>query len=224
MATLAQRRRERLDAAQARRKKIFVIIGICALLVLLAIQLPKTLDLLSSETADVAPALIPATTPVPTKPASPQRELKVLLKSSGSDPFQRRSVGTSDPRPFAVAGPAGARDPFRPATMTEVIAPKRIIIGTPTPGRTPTVGYIVVLASIRTGAGRSVAERIATNARKDGLGEVGVLDSSTRRPLRAGYYVAYAGPYSSGAAVRDAAARAHALGYRTAYIRELVRY
>ena len=107
--------------------------------------------------------------------------------------------------------------------MTEVIAPERIIIGTPTPGRTPTIGYIVVLASIRTSAGRSVAERIATDARKDGLGEVGVLDSSTRRPLRAGYYVAYTGPYSSGAAVRDAAAQAHALGYRTAYIRELVR-
>ena len=51
-----------------------------------------------------------------------------------------------------------------------------------------------------------------------------MLDSSTRRPLRAGYYVAYAGPYASGAEVRDAAARAHALGYRTAYIRELVRY
>ena len=87
-------------------------------------------------------------------------------------------------------------------------------------GREPATGRFIG----SDGAGRSVAERIATNARKDGLGEVGVLDSSTRRPLRAGYYVAYAGPYSSGAAVRDAAAQAHALGYRTAYIRELVRY
>jgi hypothetical protein len=223
MASLAKRRRERLDAAQARRKKIFVVIGLFALVVLLAIQGPKTLDLLSSET-DVAPAPIPATTPATTTPAPPPRELKSLLASSGADPFKRRSTGSGDPRPVEVAGPEGARDPFKPATITEVIAPERIIIGTPTPGRTPTIGYIVVLASIRTSAGRSVAERIATNARKDGLGEVGVLDSSTRRPLRAGYYVAYAGPYSSGAAVRDAAAQAHALGYRTAYIRELVRY
>jgi hypothetical protein len=223
MASIAKRRRERLDAAQARRKKIFVVIGLFALVVLLAIQGPKTLDLLSSETVDVAPAPIPATTPATTTPAPPS-DLKSLLASSGADPFERRSTGSADPRPVEVAGPAGTRDPFRPATMTEVIAPERIIIGTPTPGRTPTIGYIVVLASIRTSAGRSVAERIATNARKDGLGEVGVLDSSTRRPLRAGYYVAYAGPYSSGAAVRDAADRAHGLGYRTAYIRELVRY
>ena len=224
MASLAKRRRERIDAAQARRKKIFAIIGLVGFVVLAAIQGPKTLDLLSSETPAVAPAPIPVTTPATTTPAPSLRELKSLLASSGADPFKRRSTGSADPRPVEVAGPAGTRDPFRPAIMTEVIAPERIIIGTPTPGRTPTIGYIVVLASIRTSAGRSVAEQIATNARKDGLGEVGVLDSSTRRPLRAGYYVAYAGPYSSGAAVRDAADRAHALGYRTAYIRELVRY
>ena len=44
------------------------------------------------------------------------------------------------------------------------------------------------------------------------------------RPLRAGYYVAYIGPFTSGAAVRAAAANAHAKGYRTAYIASLIKY
>ena len=69
-----------------------------------------------------------------------------------------------------------------------------------------------------------MAERIARRARQDALGTIGVLDSSTSRPLRSGYYVAYIGPFGSGAAVRSAAARAHAKGYRTAYIRELIKY
>lgn len=221
MASVAQRRRTEAAAGKERRKKIFAILGICVLVVVGVIQVPKTLDLLSSDTA-AAPAPAPSITPGATL-QTPPHALR-LLRGSGTDPFVRRSLSSGDPGPLAVAGPAGARDPFTPAPVNAVLAPKRIIIGTPSAGRTPTVGYIVVLASIRTAAGRGVAERIARSARRDGLGNVAVLDSSTRRPLRSGYYVAYAGPYSSGSAVRDAANRAHALGYRTAYIRELVRY
>jgi hypothetical protein len=53
---------------------------------------------------------------------------------------------------------------------------------------------------------------------------VGVLDSSTRRPLRAGYYVVYNGPYRTMRAVQRAAAHIRALGYRTAYVRPILQY
>ena len=51
-----------------------------------------------------------------------------------------------------------------------------------------------------------------------------VLDSSTRKPLRAGYFVVYTGPFASLSAVQRSAAHVHAFGYRTAYVREILRY
>ncbi len=98
------------------------------------------------------------------------------------------------------------------------------MVGTPSsPNAVAKHGWIVVLASVRTGAGRAYAERVATGARGR-LGTVSVLDSSTRRPLRAGYFVVYTGPYGSRSAVQRAAGTAHSAGYRTAYVREIVRY
>lgn len=223
MASVAARRRAQAVAGKERRKKVLAIGGVCVLVVLLAIQAPKLLDLLSSDTSAVAPVPAPAAVPGATTPQAPPSELR-LPRGPGVNPFLKRSLSSGDPGPLVVAGPAGTRDPFLPTTPTEVLTPRRIVIGIPTAGRTPTVGYIVVLASIRIAAGRAVAERIARTARRDGLAPVGVLDSSTRRPLRAGYYVAYIGPFKSGSAVREAAESAQALGYRTAYIRELVRY
>jgi hypothetical protein len=224
MASIAQRRRERVTAGKEKRKKILAIVGICLLLIVLGIQLPKALDLVKSESPPAPPVAAPTPSTPTTEPKVPPAALKLLRIPSSNDPFAQRTLASGDPAPADVPWPAGARDPFVRAQVATVIAPKRIIVGTPKAGQTPTVGYIVVLASIRTGAGRGVAERIATQARKDGLSPVGVLDSSTSRPLRAGYYVAYAGPYASGSAVRDASDEAHALGYRTAYIRELIRY
>ena len=64
--------------------------------------------------------------------------------------------------------------------------------------------------------------RRASNA--SGFGSLAVLDSSTRKPLRAGYYVVYTGPFASLAAVQRSAAHVHAFGYRTAYVREILRY
>jgi hypothetical protein len=81
-----------------------------------------------------------------------------------------------------------------------------------------------VLASIPVSSGRGTAERFATRVRRDGLTNIGVLESSTRRPLRAGYFVVYNGPYATLRAVQRAADHVHAFGYRTAYIREIIRY
>lgn len=225
MATRAQRRRtEAAAAGKERRKKILAVVGAIVLAVLLVIQGPKLLDAFSSDPVALTPAPPPTTT-APVAPDKPSPQAARLLRSTPTvDPFASRRLVSSEPQPVPILGPNGERDPFMPARAALVIAPERIVIGTPRAGRTPAIGYIVVLASIRTGAGRAVAERIARSARQGGLAQVGVLNSSTRRPLRAGYYVAYAGPYKSAAAVRGAASRARALGYTSAYIRELVRY
>jgi hypothetical protein len=72
--------------------------------------------------------------------------------------------------------------------------------------------------------GRASAERFAALARRNGLGSISVLDSSTRKPLRAGYYVVYTGPFASLPAVQRSAAHVQAIGYRTAYVRQILRY
>ena len=81
-----------------------------------------------------------------------------------------------------------------------------------------------MLASVQTRLGRAYAERFATASGRNGLGSVSVLDSSTRKPLRSGYFVVYTGPFASLAAVQRSAAHVRAFGYRTAYVREILRY
>ena len=72
-----------------------------------------------------------------------------------------------------------------------------------------------VLASIRTRAGRTYAERFAARVRRNGL-DVSVLDSSNSKPLRSGYFVVFTGPYESRPQGQRSAAHVHAFGYRTA--------
>ena len=219
MATIAQRRRAQALAGKERRKKVLAIGGACLLVIALVIQGPRMLELFSSDSVAVVAAPPPPVAP----PPPPARELP-LPAGPAVDPFRKRPLVGGDPAPANVSNPDGVRDPFMPAVTSVELATERIIVGTPAPGRSPTVGSIVILASIRTAAGRAVAEQIARTARVDGLGRASVLDSSSSRPLRAGYYVAYLGPFRSGSAARAARERARALGYRTAYVRELVRY
>ena len=57
-----------------------------------------------------------------------------------------------------------------------------------------------------------------------GIGDVSLLNSSNRRPLRGGYWVVYTGPYNTLAEVSAAANHVHSSGFATAYIRQLVVY
>jgi hypothetical protein len=66
--------------------------------------------------------------------------------------------------------------------------------------------------------------RFARSARAHGVRGAAVLKSSTRNRLRPGYWVVYSGVYRNLAGVNRAAGHVHSRGYRTAYIRQLVRY
>ena len=234
--SLTERRRLRAAAAKERKRKIFAFAGIGVLGVLLFIQGPRMLELFSGSTPT------PVAAPPPATPAPPEEEVPETPRfNSGTvDPFAVRGLGDNDPEVGNVEAPAGMQDPFErpdagppapsetPAAPTPTPSPqplpKRIIVGTPTPGGASTRGWIVVLASIPTSSGRGTAERFATRVRRDGLTNIGVLLSSANRPLRAGYFVVYNGPYATLNAVQRAADHVHAFGYRTAYVREIIRY
>ena len=227
----AQRRLAAAAAAKGRRQKVIAFGGLGLLGVLLFIQGPRMLDLLSTPevTTLAARPVVPGAARSEPKPAKP-----AALPSTGADPFAVRALPNTDPGAGSVPAPEGASDPFvqiasaaqEPAAQPTAAPalPKQIIIGTPEPNKTARRGWIVVIASIPVGSGRRGAERFARNVARDGLASVDVLESSTRRSLRAGYYVVYNGPYATLRAVQRAAGRVHALGYRTAYVRRILQY
>jgi hypothetical protein len=235
----ASRAKRRKTAAEqkARRQKIFVMVGFGVLALLLVIQGPKLLDALGADepVAPPAPAHV-----VPEKTPDERRAFRLLPKGPGADPFVTRSLSDRDPdAATTVSGPNGTRDPFAntsapaqaaaPAAPAAEAAPApiagQIVVGTPqSPNAVGERGWIVILASIRTSAGKAYAERTASIARSRRVGPVSVLDSSSRKPLRAGYYVVYTGPFDSLAEVQRSSARVRSAGYRTAYVREILRY
>ncbi len=235
MSKRAEMRRASAAAAKQRRQKMVAFGGLGVLAVLLLFQGPRILDEFGGS-SNPAPVALPVSTLVPPDgTTAPGRKLR--FKGRGSDPFSSRSLANNDPRAGAVSGPVGAKDPFvkggssaaisSPSTTPDPVAkplPKRIVVGTPTPGAIARRGWIVVLASIQTRVGRGYANRFAAGVRRDGLGAIAVLDSSTRRPLRKGYYVVYTGPFETLSEVQRSAAHVRAFGYRTAYVREILRY
>ena len=206
------------------------------------IQGPKLLDAFGgSDEPAAAPA--PATPARPAPEAEPRSGASALLAKA----TQRRSVRgadrspNDDPQPAARLGagrharPVRSRAPRRPPQRARAGAqprpPRRAAAAADRRrhavlaerGRRSTAGSSSSPRCGR-GAGRAYAERFATRRAADGLGTVSVLDSSTRKPLRAGYFVVYTGPFATLAAVQRSAAHVHAFGYRTAYVREILRY
>jgi len=241
VGTRVQKRLAKAQAAKEKRQKVIAFGGLGVLAILLVIQGPRLLDLIggSNDSAAVGAPLVPADATNPKKSTTSPRALR-FLKGSGSDPFASRSLANNDPKPGSVSAPAGSHDPFQPnarASASSPVAapatapapapsplPKQIVLGTPTPGAVGRHGWIVVIASIQTRVGRAYAEKFALRARRNGLGSVSVLNSSTRKPLRAGYFVVYTGPFATLSAVQRSAAHVHAFGFRTAYVREILRY
>jgi hypothetical protein len=226
-ATQARRTRER--AVKERRKKVFLVAGLLLFAVVMAIQVPRTLGMLKSDSSSTSSAGV--TTTASKAPAGKQRRAPRFLRTAtADDPFAARSIADGESRPGAVAAP-GLNDPFQPgstapASLTPYVAlpiPRRIIVGTPGHGA-PKVGWTVVLASIPTSSSRAQAVRFARSARANGVHGAAVLKSSTRNRLRPGYWVVYSGMYRRLSSVERAAAAIHARGFRTAYIRQLVRY
>jgi SPOR domain len=225
----AQGRRAREAAAKERRTKLLLFAGLGLLLVVLAIQVPKTLRMLQSESPlKTSTAASSASMPSQSSVDRPSgRRPRFLRTIRPDDPFAARRVTDGETRPGSVGG---RRDPFQqPSAATRQTAapaqrvPRRIIVGTPGK-RAPRIGYTVVLASIPTSNSRASAVRFARTARARGVRGVGVLRSSARNRLRAGYWVVYSGMYRNAAGAQRAASAVHARGYSTAYLRQLVRY
>ena len=84
-------------------------------------------------------------------------------------------------------------------------------------------GYTVVLESLPTSGGRSLAVERARAAGRAGLPQVGVLDSSRFASLHPGYYVVFSGIYSSRAEAERARAAEGAKGFGAAYTRQITR-
>jgi hypothetical protein len=83
-------------------------------------------------------------------------------------------------------------------------------------------GYTVVIASMPAAGGRAQALRKAREALRNGLRDVGVLDSGEFSSLHPGYYVVFSGIYNNQREAVRAAPRVQNL-YPVAYIRQISR-
>jgi hypothetical protein len=222
-SSVAKRRRSAYAAAAAakqRRQKIFVIVGFVLFLAVMGYEVPKLLHRGGGTATAVAP-------PAPATTAKPKTIPKALRTGSPADPFAGRVLASGDPK----VGPAlPGRDPFASpavqasAPTTSGPLPETIVIGSPTATGATVHGWIVILASIPTRQGQASAESFARSARQNGVGDVAVLNSSNRRPLRGGYWVVYTGPVRTVSSAESLASSMHASGYRAAYVRELIEY
>ncbi|MFL5951796.1 MAG: zinc ribbon domain-containing protein [Gaiellaceae bacterium] len=121
------------------------------------------------------------------------------------------------PSVSTAAGPPPTPSTAPPATTT---APAP---GSLTSWPTARSGFTVVLESIPTSAGRSLAFARARAASRAGLPQVGVLDSGRYSSLHPGYYVVFSGIYTSAAQAETARAAAAEKGFQLAYSREITR-
>jgi hypothetical protein len=212
------------------------VLGV-VLLALLVFQLPKLLKS-SGSSSSGSPAVAAPATPTPAAtPAQPSAALHTLMKQPARDVFQRPAM-TVESTLGSIAPPPGLHDPFAspksvgavsapaapPAPVQTTSLPGTIVLGTPGAGKVAVQGWIVILASIPASDGQAAANAFAAKARSAGLTSVGVLNSSTRKGLRGGYWAVYTGPYDTIGQVSTAATNVHAAGYGSAYIRELLVY
>jgi len=82
-------------------------------------------------------------------------------------------------------------------------------------------GWTIVLASVPQTKGRRVAATRAAAARRRGLAQVGILDSSRYASLHPGYWVVFSGVYASEAEATSALEPARRVA-RTATVRRVV--
>ena len=145
----------------------------------------------------------------------------------------RRVRGQGWQRRSAVAVAASDPDPDRAAisTATGDFATVPTTSTLPSPSDEPRVnaadwpagedGWTIVLASVPQTKGRPAAVARARQARRKGLVQVGVLDSSLYASLHPGYWVVFSGVYTSEAEATSALEPAREAA-RTATVRRVV--
>ena len=210
------------QAPKERRKKLFVLAAGPLVLLVLAIQVPRTMRMLNppaeetptAATTAAAPTETAATAPVPAPaagvsavpegqpPVGQQRTRRAVARFQPKGPFVQQATAGG-----AVLGVARARPTPDPAPAAT--------------GGGRASGYVVVLASIPArGTARRAVSRSVQRARARGVRGVGVLNSSKHSGLRAGYWVVGVTQPSRAAAQR-AARLARVSGYPRAYVRRL---
>jgi len=132
---------------------------------------------------------------------------------------------TSAPETATVTLPSVSTAPGPPPTPSK---PPPSTTTAPAPGSLTAwpagrSGFTVVLESIPTSAGRSLAFARARAASRAGLPQVGVLDSGRYSSLHPGYYVVFSGIYTSNGQADAARAAAAEKGFQLAYTREITR-
>jgi hypothetical protein len=143
-------------------------------------------------------------------------EDRTLVATEGGPPHSP----TTSPVTTTVALPTvPTGTPTAPPPATTTAPAPGALIGWPA-GRS---GWTVVLESIPTRAGRSLAAARARDASREGLPEVGVLESSRYSSLHPGYYVVFSGIYASRPEAERARGAAAARGFGTAYTRQITR-
>jgi hypothetical protein len=103
-------------------------------------------------------------------------------------------------------------------TAAEPTPPPRTLVEWP-PSQN---GYTVVIASLPAAGGRAQAVRKGREALRNGLDEVGILESGEFSSLHPGYYVVFSGIYENQRDALRAAPRVQEL-YPVAYIRQISR-
>src|SRR4029450_2527239 len=92
----AHARRTRERVAKERRKKLLLVAGVGLLLVVLAIQVPRTLNMLKSDSSSTALSGGVTSTPTKAKTGRESRRALRFRRSQADHPFAgRRSTGAS---------------------------------------------------------------------------------------------------------------------------------
>jgi hypothetical protein len=154
----------------------------------------------------------------------------IVLADAGAE--NNTIVATEGGAPHAPSTAAAMSTVALPSTSTgppsTPTAPPPATTTAPVPGSlmawpADQSGFTVILISIPTSAGRSVATARARAASRASLPQVGVLESSQYSSLHPGYYVVFSGIYSSRGQAEQAREAASAKGFPLAYSREITR-
>jgi hypothetical protein len=148
-------------------------------------------------------------------------ENNTIVATEGGSPHSP----TTAPETATVTLPSVSTAPGPPSTPSTAPPPTTTAAapGSLTAWPAGQSGYTVVLESIPTSAGRSLALARARAASRAGLPQVGILDSGRYSSLHPGYYVVFSGIYPSRGQADSAQATAAEKGFRLAYSREITR-
>ena len=232
-------------AEKAKREKIALAVCGVILLALVAFEGPKTLKKLhhsstaSTAAAPAAPAGAGATSVGTGSAAAPSAPtLSRIKKLAAKDPFVAQlGASTGAPAqtssvapPFVRASHFVAKDPFvqqltleQPATSTVTPVAPAAKGSQQQDAGAGNGHYIIVLASVPLADGKPSADEAAAAARKAGVADVRIVNSSSYPTLRTGFFAVYSGPYPTLGALLPALQKARGQGYPSAYTRRLAR-